>query len=279
MAIIKCEECGVDISSEEKSCPECGCPVEIEPQDQLGEALEEELEEDLEEEFNRSEEKINSEEEIQIDDQGEEEFFVTCSECGQEFPERADACPKCGYPNDIGDQRSNKEGNFWLDEVITPTVKEGKSFVKEELIPAFDESVNRTKKAIEKSLKAEELKNANNLENRLNSTFARRDIGNTKVKFCPQCGTEIKEQINFCRACGFQLSDVYKIQNKAAKNNLDKGRLSLKSVIFLNNPTLNFLIFIALIVLSLTGISIYPILLLCTILLLAFNYLNQSGKN
>lgn len=61
MAQIKCPECGNEISSLAKSCPNCGCPI------------------------NSGTEKSNQSEN-------------RCQECGEILPPDANKCPKCGCP-------------------------------------------------------------------------------------------------------------------------------------------------------------------------------------
>lgn len=75
MALIKCIECGNQVSDQAKSCPECGCPFE--------------------------QQKI--------------EKKIICFECENEYSLSKKSCPKCGAPNNkrskygIGDLSPNDE--------------------------------------------------------------------------------------------------------------------------------------------------------------------------
>ena len=59
MALIKCTECGAQISDRARKCPSCGCPIE----------------------------EILKEPDKKI-----------CVECGNELEEGTEICPKCGCP-------------------------------------------------------------------------------------------------------------------------------------------------------------------------------------
>lgn len=87
MALIKCSECGRQISEKAEYCPNCGCPVERE----------------------------------QV--QKQNQSALVCPECGQQISENAECCPNCGFPiqdavikpskfvqtNDVGKCRHNKK--------------------------------------------------------------------------------------------------------------------------------------------------------------------------
>lgn len=62
MALIKCSNCGKEISDKAKVCPQCGQPVVLTP------AI------------------------------PEEKTPILCEECGTEIPHGVDACPNCGCP-------------------------------------------------------------------------------------------------------------------------------------------------------------------------------------
>ena len=64
MALIKCPECGEEISSMVKTCPNCGCPINDSP-------------ENSNQSGNR------------------------CKECGALLPPNAKSCPKCGCPTPV----------------------------------------------------------------------------------------------------------------------------------------------------------------------------------
>jgi len=61
MALIKCDECGRDISDKAVSCPGCGCPVAVK---------------------------------TSVD-------TIKCEECGKEIDLTASHCPECGFPKII----------------------------------------------------------------------------------------------------------------------------------------------------------------------------------
>ena len=62
MALIKCSNCGKEISDKAKACPQCGQPV------------------------------------VLATDIPEENTPILCEECGTEIFDGVDACPNCGYP-------------------------------------------------------------------------------------------------------------------------------------------------------------------------------------
>lgn len=62
MALIKCSNCGKEISDKAKVCPQCGQPVVLTP------------------------------------DIPEEKTPILCEECGTEIPDGVNACPNCGCP-------------------------------------------------------------------------------------------------------------------------------------------------------------------------------------
>ena len=79
MALIKCIECGNQVSDKAKSCPECGCPVEPK--------------------------KI--------------EKKIVCFECGASISDKNETCPKCGVPlKEISKNKASKKEpiNFFKAE-------------------------------------------------------------------------------------------------------------------------------------------------------------------
>lgn len=92
MSIIKCPECGNQVSSNASMCPNCGCPMEV----------------------------IN-----------EVNISKRCVECGQQLPQHVAACPHCGCPvsesNTSAQSQSNSALNskFKYAELITIFCKVG----------------------------------------------------------------------------------------------------------------------------------------------------------
>lgn len=82
MALIKCPECGRNISDKANACPSCGCPKDY---------------------FSSAAHK-----EPQIDQQQE---FFSCYKCGRNLPVGIDECPFCYYKYKIKHIESNKKIN------------------------------------------------------------------------------------------------------------------------------------------------------------------------
>ena len=75
--------------------------------------------------------------------------------------------------------------------------------------------------------------------------------------FCTQCGKEIKKETSFCTNCGFKFDYETKPKVKIENKPNSKGRLNLKSIKFFENPILNFVI---LIVILIPGLFTLPII-------------------
>lgn len=68
MALIKCIECGKDVSDKATACPNCGCPI------------------------------TESIKEIQLEkDKNKDKLFFSCPICKKQFPNGTLKCDLCGY--------------------------------------------------------------------------------------------------------------------------------------------------------------------------------------
>lgn len=77
MSLIKCPECGEQISDKALSCPKCGCPRS-----------------EFSKEKNEDGEKISN-----ISAEGKNSQNVRCLNCGRKIPANSLLCPHCGYKN------------------------------------------------------------------------------------------------------------------------------------------------------------------------------------
>ena len=74
--------------------------------------------------------------------------------------------------------------------------------------------------------------------------------------FCTQCGKEIKKKTSFCTNCGFQFNYEVNIKTKKINNPTTKGRIDLKSIKFLDNPILNFIVLLVAIFIAIPALPI-----------------------
>lgn len=73
MSLIKCSECGNNVSDKAQSCPSCGCPIDI-----ITKTLTEQ----------------------QIDEANEVEL-IQCPECKFAVEKNEESCHECGYPFEV----------------------------------------------------------------------------------------------------------------------------------------------------------------------------------
>ena len=101
MALIKCPECGKEISDAAIKCPGCQFPVKEElekaekrKQEQIRKEKEKQEREHIEQEQRAREEKKKLEEEKRKHD----EKYMKCPECKEEVERIVEICPRCGFP-------------------------------------------------------------------------------------------------------------------------------------------------------------------------------------
>lgn len=104
MALIKCVECGREISSMAKACPQCGCPIMNSLIHAAGIGKNNDLPERARENLLATETdkgdlpvQIAAEKEPQVQQTTANDRIV-CPECGKEISFKAKACPQCGCP-------------------------------------------------------------------------------------------------------------------------------------------------------------------------------------
>ena len=120
MALIKCMECGKEISDRAEECVHCGCPIEV--------SIENINQSDLEENSNDSE-SLDSEQNIKPSDLLETplseeqkrlyDLYVTamstCANCGAQYKSGSKFCAKCGAPNGESKSPNNTSENTNVD--------------------------------------------------------------------------------------------------------------------------------------------------------------------
>ena len=278
MTQIKCEECGIAISFSNSSCPECGCPVEKISCYECGEDFPQnanacpncgcpndyELKVESEEGYEE-----HSEESNEINDQIREEFFISCYECGEDFPQNANACPNCGCPK--GEVRTLQREGREIDEE-KKREKEEEERRQADLRRRADEENRRELEAYQREKEREEeerrqadlRRRANERSISVNNETRSRppssmNASNQRINFCSNCGAEIKIATNFCTKCG------YKFSYKSGENS-DKGRQSInniKSIKFLDNPNVNLIVAFVFLAAVFTQVNlIFPIILI-----------------
>ena len=86
MALLKCEDCGKDVSSKANACPNCGCPVKVVKEVSRPPHLKEKR-------------KNATEENTKGDNDGIKGQLQVCESCDR-LKRIKKICPLCGYPDD-----------------------------------------------------------------------------------------------------------------------------------------------------------------------------------
>lgn len=87
MAIIKCPECGQEMSASAACCPQCGMPMDV-----IHSVLAQQA---------AAAAPVETPASNEVPQQQQNVATVRCPECGQEMNASAECCPKCGMPMDV----------------------------------------------------------------------------------------------------------------------------------------------------------------------------------
>ncbi|MDE6384939.1 MAG: zinc ribbon domain-containing protein [Eubacterium sp.] len=120
MALIKCIECGKEISDRAERCIHCGCPIthsmeNSNPSDSLETPM--------------------SEKQKQLYD-----LYVsaksTCPNCGAQYKPESKFCAKCGAPKDLNNQTQNPNStSYALQNSVTPSPYTQNTYVATQNVP------------------------------------------------------------------------------------------------------------------------------------------------
>lgn len=131
MPLVKCHECGGQVSDKALACPHCGAPIRLQDDKKI------------------------------------------CPECGCQNEENAVRCSSCGYPF--------------------------------EQMESYDNKASTEEYSLVTSANSQEELDVNSLSNEVYSESV---VNDNNIRICPNCGRRVSMDDNFCTFCGFNFDDI-----------------------------------------------------------------------